>query len=112
MKHFFLVTVPNPVLNLIASPKNTTSVEVMWAYPQGAKPYYKYFVETYNSMGELFNKTVRLNRTDFSNLEPGTKYSINVTTTVAAGSDSTEEQTFSYTSKALQSKLCTVTAVK
>lgn len=99
------------MLNLIASTKSTTSVEVMWTYPQGAKPNYKYFVEIYNDMGDLLNKTVTLSSTNFSNLEPGTKYSINVTT-VVAGSYSTEEKTFSYTSKALQSKLYTVTAVK
>lgn len=90
---------PNPVLNLAASPKSTTSVEVEWSYPQGAQPYYKYFVQTYN--GALVNTTVSTNSTDITNLEPGTKYHINVTTIAATGSESVEEQTFSYTSNAL-----------
>lgn len=91
------------MLNLVASPKTTTSVEVKWSYPQGAQSYYKYLVQTYNAMGALFNTTVSINSTDIPNLEPGTRYSINVKTIAATGSESTEEQTFSYTSKALQS---------
>ncbi|XP_041794912.1 receptor-type tyrosine-protein phosphatase eta isoform X3 [Chelmon rostratus] len=95
--HNSAFTLPNPVLNLSASPKSTTSVEVTWSYPQGAKPYYKYLVQTYVTMGALFNTTTSSNSTDVPNLEPGTRYSINVKTRAATGSESTEEQTFSYT---------------
>lgn len=97
---FVIFLVPNPVLNLVASPKSTTSVEVNWLYPQGANQYYKYLVQAYNTTGVLFNKTVSNNSTDVPDLEPGTKYNINVTTIAAPGSASTEEQTVSYTSKA------------
>ncbi len=91
---------PNPVLNLVACPKSTTSVEVIWSDPQGARQYYTYLVQTYNTTGALFNTTVSNNRTDVPSLEPGTRYNINVTTIAAPGIESTEEQTFSYTSKA------------
>ncbi|XP_042268585.1 receptor-type tyrosine-protein phosphatase eta isoform X4 [Thunnus maccoyii] len=91
-------TRPNPVLNLVASPKSTTSVKVKWSYPQEAQPYYVYVVQTYNSTGTLVdNKTVSNKSTDVHDLEPGTRYNITVTTIAAQGSESTAEQTFSYT---------------
>ncbi|XP_070687308.1 receptor-type tyrosine-protein phosphatase eta-like [Pempheris klunzingeri] len=89
-------TIPNPVLNLVASPKSTTSIEVHWSYPQGHQPYYSYFVQTYDTMGALFNTTVRTNSTDVPNLQPGTRYTINVTVATNE-SESAVEQTFSYT---------------
>lgn len=101
---------PNPVLNLVASPKTTTSVGVKWSYPQGAQPYYKYFVQTYNDLRAVINTTVSMNSTDIPNLESGTRYSINVTTIAETGSESTEEQTFTYTSNALH--LSTVKLLK
>lgn len=100
---FVIFLVPNPVLNLVASPTSTTSVEVNWSQPQGHQMYYKYLVQTYNPTGaQLFNTTVSTNGTDVPNLEPGTRYNISVTTIAATGSESTVEQTFSYTSKALR----------
>lgn len=98
---FVIFLVPNPVLNLVANPKSTTSVFVEWSDPQGAQIYYKYLVQTYSTTGAMFNTTVSNNSTDVRDLEPGTRYNINVTTIAAAGSESTVEQTFSYTSKAL-----------
>ncbi|XP_029290476.1 receptor-type tyrosine-protein phosphatase eta-like isoform X3 [Cottoperca gobio] len=95
--HHSAFTLPNPVLNLVASPQSSTSVKVEWSHPQEAPTYYKYLVQTYNSTGALFNTTVSNNSTNVSNLEPGTRYNINVTTIAAAGSESTVEQTFSYT---------------
>ncbi|XP_074490158.1 phosphatidylinositol phosphatase PTPRQ [Sebastes fasciatus] len=88
---------PNPVLNLVAIPKSTTSVNVKWSEPQGAQMYYTYLVQTYSTTGALFNITVSNNSTDVPDLEPGTRYNINVTTIAATGSESTVEQTFSYT---------------
>ncbi|KAK9516915.1 hypothetical protein VZT92_024823 [Zoarces viviparus] len=95
--HNSAFTLPNPVLNLTASPKSTTSIKVMWSAPLDAKMYYKYLVQTYRSTGEPFNTTVSNNSTDVIDLEPGTRYNINVTTMAAEGSESTVEQTFSYT---------------
>ncbi|KAK1887148.1 Receptor-type tyrosine-protein phosphatase eta [Dissostichus eleginoides] len=92
------LTLPNPVLNLEASPKSTTSVKVSWSQPQETWSYYEYLVQAYNTTGELvFNITVSNNSTDVTSLEPGNRYNINVTTIAAAGSESTVEQTFSYT---------------
>ncbi|XP_034071781.1 receptor-type tyrosine-protein phosphatase eta isoform X8 [Gymnodraco acuticeps] len=92
------LTLPNPVLNLEASPKSTTSVKVSWSQPQEAWSYYEYLVQAYKTTGELvFNITVSHNSADVTSLEPGNRYNINVTTIAAAGSESTMEQTFSYT---------------
>ncbi|KAJ4938008.1 hypothetical protein JOQ06_002635, partial [Pogonophryne albipinna] len=92
------LTLPNPVLNLEASPKSTTSVKVSWSQPQEAWSYYEYLVQAYKTTGELvFNITVSNNSADVTSLEPGNRYNINVTTIAAAGSESTMEQTFSYT---------------
>lgn len=91
---------PNPVLDLVASPNSITSVKVKWSYPQDAQLYYKYIVQTYNPTGTLVNnKTVSDNSTDVPDLEPGTRYNISVTTIAAQGSESMAEQTFTYTSK-------------
>ncbi|KAM7396461.1 hypothetical protein PAMP_019498 [Pampus punctatissimus] len=91
-------TGPNPVLNLVANPNSTTSIKVKWSYPQEAKPYYEYVVKTYNATRTLVNtKTVRDNNTDVPNLEPGTRYNITIRAIAAQGSESTAEQTFTYT---------------
>uniref|UniRef100_A0A8C4DIL8 protein-tyrosine-phosphatase n=1 Tax=Dicentrarchus labrax TaxID=13489 RepID=A0A8C4DIL8_DICLA len=91
-------TLPNPVFKLKAIPKSTTSVEVTWSYPPGAQQYYKYLVQTYNTTGFLIESiTVNSNSTVVPDLEPGTGYSINVTTIAAENIESTKEQTFSYT---------------
>ncbi|XP_034734384.1 receptor-type tyrosine-protein phosphatase eta [Etheostoma cragini] len=93
-------TLPNPVLNLVASPSSTTSIKVKWSYPQNTKTYYQYFVQTYSTAGPQFNQsslTVSINNTDVPNLEPGTRYNISVTTIAATGSESTVETTYSYT---------------
>lgn len=90
---------PHPVLNLTASPKSTTSIKVKWSAPLEAKLYYEYLVET-NSAGALFNTSVSNSSADVTNLQSGTGYHINVTTKAAEGSESSVEQTFSYTRKA------------
>ncbi|XP_070827425.1 receptor-type tyrosine-protein phosphatase eta-like [Chaetodon trifascialis] len=90
-------TLPNPVLNLVASAKSTTSVEVKWSYPKGAQSYFEYVVQIDNTTGALFPMIIKTNNTDLQDLEPGTRYNISVTTRAAIGSESTEEQTFSYT---------------
>ncbi|XP_019749602.1 receptor-type tyrosine-protein phosphatase eta-like isoform X3 [Hippocampus comes] len=91
-------TLPNPVLNLVASPINTTSINVAWSFPHGVQTYFSYLVQTRNSTGALVNEqTVSDNMSDVHDLEPGTKYSVSVTTLAAAESESTEEQTFTYT---------------
>ncbi|TKS73223.1 Receptor-type tyrosine-protein phosphatase eta [Collichthys lucidus] len=91
-------TQPNPVLNLVASPKSTTSVELKWSYPHEFKSYYKYRIHVFNTT-TTFNSTEidSTNETVIGNLKPGTRYSINVTTIASEGIESTEEETSSYT---------------
>lgn len=98
---FVMSLVPNPVLNVVASPKSTTSVVVKWSYPEGAQSYYQYLIKICNAAGPSVNKTVVNNSTDVFDLEPGTRYNISVKTRAAPGSESTEEKTFTYTSKIL-----------
>ncbi|XP_019749603.1 receptor-type tyrosine-protein phosphatase eta-like isoform X4 [Hippocampus comes] len=99
-------TLPNPVLNLVASPINTTSINVAWSFPHGVQTYFSYLVQTRNSTGALVNEqTVSDNMSDVHDLEPGTKYSVSVTTLAAAESESTEEQTFTYTKPGVVSNI-------
>ncbi|XP_039989379.1 receptor-type tyrosine-protein phosphatase eta isoform X2 [Xiphias gladius] len=95
--HISVFTLPNPVLNIEASPVSTTRVKVEWSYPLGAQLYYKYCIRVYSLTETLFNTTVDNNSTDVPGLEPGTRYNISVRTIAAPGSESTEEQTSSYT---------------
>ncbi|GLD60175.1 receptor-type tyrosine-protein phosphatase eta-like isoform X4 [Lates japonicus] len=91
-------TLPNPVFNVVASPKSTTSVEVKWSYPEGAQSYYQYLIKICNATGPSVKKKVYINNTiDIFDLEPGTRYNISVKTIAALGSESTEEKTFTYT---------------
>ncbi|KAE8296482.1 Receptor-type tyrosine-protein phosphatase eta [Larimichthys crocea] len=91
-------TQPNPVLNLIASPKSTTSVELKWSYPHEVKSYYKYRIHVFNTTATFDSTEIdSTNETVIGNLEPGTRYSIKVTTIVSEGIESTEEETSSYT---------------
>ncbi|XP_049578499.1 receptor-type tyrosine-protein phosphatase eta isoform X2 [Syngnathus scovelli] len=95
--HISGYTLPNPVLHLVASPFNTTSINVTWSNPYGVQTSCKYLVQTYNSNGTLLDEqTVIDNNTDVHGLEPGTKYYVNVTT-LAGESKSKREQTFTYT---------------
>ncbi|XP_037111316.1 receptor-type tyrosine-protein phosphatase eta isoform X2 [Syngnathus acus] len=95
--HISGYTLPNPVLHLVASPFNTTSINVTWSNPYGVQTSYKYLVQTYNSTGTLLDEqTVIDNNTDVHGLEPGTKYHVTVTT-LAGESKSKREQTFTYT---------------
>lgn len=96
---------PNPVSNLVARPISSTSLEVMWSYPQDAQRNYTYLVQAYSDTGVVFNATVSENSTEISGLEPGTRYNIGVKVIASAGSESTEEKSYSYTSKALQSNI-------
>ncbi|XP_072241597.1 receptor-type tyrosine-protein phosphatase eta [Leuresthes tenuis] len=91
------VTLPNPVWNVVASPTSTTSIKVTWSAPPGTKDYYRYLIQTYNASGLVNQQTVNSNSTDVSNLEPGSKYDINVTVTVTDDTVSTAVSTFSYT---------------
>ncbi|KAM4618292.1 receptor-type tyrosine-protein phosphatase eta-like [Polymixia lowei] len=96
--HKSIYTLPNPVINLIASPESTTSVKVEWSNPQGVQAHYMYRVQTSNTSGTLVNTTtVSVNSLVVTGLEPGTRYNFTVTTVAAPGSDSTVEQAFSYT---------------
>ncbi|KAI3371524.1 hypothetical protein L3Q82_024105, partial [Scortum barcoo] len=94
---FVIFVVPNPVVNLVASPKSNTSIEVHWAYPHGVQQYYNYFVQTHNQTGVQFDTLVNNNSVDIPNLEPGSRYNITVTTIAAPETKSTKEHTFSYT---------------
>lgn len=85
------------MLNLVSKPKSTTSVEVSWSEPVGVKGYYKYSVKLTGKVVDQVNST----NTDISGLEPGTGYNITVRTIAALGVESTDENTFSYTCKAL-----------
>lgn len=96
----FVFLVPNPVLDLVATPKSNTSVEVSWTDPRGVQPHYKYSVQAYNSSELVSNETTRTNSTVLTNLSPGRGYNISVTTKTA-GSESSVEQTFSYTSECM-----------
>lgn len=93
---------PHPVLNLQARPINTTSVEVTWSDPYEAVGNYKYWVQV---DGGQFNEQVDGNSAEISNLIPGTRYNITVIVISAAGSNSTEELTHTYTSKTLHSNI-------
>ncbi|XP_069577895.1 receptor-type tyrosine-protein phosphatase eta-like [Brachyistius frenatus] len=95
--HNSTFTYPNPVMMVEASPKSTTSITVTWSDPLGVQPYYKYIVEIVNATGASSFQTVSNNVTDVTNLEPGSRYDINVTTQAAPGSESNAEQTFAYT---------------
>ncbi|XP_029379136.1 receptor-type tyrosine-protein phosphatase beta-like isoform X5 [Echeneis naucrates] len=91
-------TLPNPVLNLTARPASTASIKLEWSYPLGAQTYYRYLIKTYGAEGTAVdNMTVTNNSTYVRGLQPGTKYNISVTTIADPGSESTEEQTSSYT---------------
>ncbi|XP_071395777.1 receptor-type tyrosine-protein phosphatase eta-like [Centroberyx affinis] len=96
--HNSTYTLPNPVLNVTASPESTTSVKVEWSDPQGVQVYYTYRIQTNNTAGMPVNPiTVSTDSTVVTGLEPGTGYTFTVTTVAAPGSDSTTEQAFSYT---------------
>uniref|UniRef100_UPI003AACB5E9 receptor-type tyrosine-protein phosphatase eta n=1 Tax=Centroberyx gerrardi TaxID=166262 RepID=UPI003AACB5E9 len=96
--HNSAYTLPNPVLNVTASPESTTSVKVEWSDPQGVQAYYTYRIQTSNTAGMPVNTTtVSTDSTVVTGLEPGTRYIFTVTTVAAPGSDSTTEQTSSYT---------------
>lgn len=92
---------PNPVLNLVASPESINSIKVQWSDPQGVQQYYTYMVVAYNATGQYNRANTTSNNYTVGNLEPGTRYDINVMTIAAPGIKSTVEQTFSYTSKVL-----------
>ncbi|XP_077567249.1 receptor-type tyrosine-protein phosphatase eta-like [Stigmatopora nigra] len=79
-------TLPNPVLDLAASPSGTGSIHVSWSKPHGAQAYYKYVVETHDPAGALIdNRTIVDNDTPVDGLEPGTSYHVSVTVSAAPG---------------------------
>ncbi|XP_022610174.1 receptor-type tyrosine-protein phosphatase eta isoform X3 [Seriola dumerili] len=89
-------TLPNPVLNIAAHPKSTTSIRVEWSYPLGAQSYYIYLITTYTTNATETFQTSN-NSKDILGLKPGTRYNISVITRIEPGIESTEEQTFNYT---------------
>ncbi|XP_056244328.1 tenascin-X isoform X2 [Seriola aureovittata] len=89
-------TLPNPVLNIAAHPKSTTSIRVEWSYPLGAQSYYIYLITTYSTNASQTCLTSN-NSKDIVGLKPGTRYNISVITRIEPGIESTEEQTFNYT---------------
>uniref|UniRef100_A0A3Q1EYV8 protein-tyrosine-phosphatase n=1 Tax=Acanthochromis polyacanthus TaxID=80966 RepID=A0A3Q1EYV8_9TELE len=96
--HNSTFTLPHPVQQLEARPKNTTSITVEWTHPQEYKSYYNYSVQTYYETGaQVESKNISNNFTDVTGLEPGSKYNISVTTIAAPGSESTVKWTSSYT---------------
>ena len=93
----YLLTVPNPVRNLMARPESTTSVKVQWSHPEGHRPYFTYRIQTSTRAELVFNTSSIV----VTGLDPGTQYSFNVKAVAAEGSHSTTQETFSYTSKSL-----------
>ncbi|XP_029908872.1 receptor-type tyrosine-protein phosphatase eta-like isoform X2 [Myripristis murdjan] len=85
-------TLPNPVLNVRASPESTDSLKVEWSEPLGAQVYYTYRVQTGNA-AETVNTTSHV----VTGLEPGTRYNVSVTAVAAPGAESTEEQASNFT---------------
>ncbi|XP_057692294.1 receptor-type tyrosine-protein phosphatase eta isoform X2 [Corythoichthys intestinalis] len=91
-------TLPNPVLNLAASPLDTTSIQVAWSSPHGAQTYYEYSVDTYDLTGTHVNhQTIVNNTTIVQNLEPGTKYNVTVITLAPLKTRSATEHTVAST---------------
>ncbi|XP_047452257.1 receptor-type tyrosine-protein phosphatase beta isoform X4 [Mugil cephalus] len=95
--HVSNFTLPNPVLNVAASPSSTSSIKVTWSYPLEVKNYYLYVVEVYNLTKFVSAETVSTNSTVMTGLKPGRGYRVTVATKAAPGSDSTTKETFSYT---------------
>uniref|UniRef100_A0A3Q2PB63 protein-tyrosine-phosphatase n=1 Tax=Fundulus heteroclitus TaxID=8078 RepID=A0A3Q2PB63_FUNHE len=93
-------TLPNPVQDAAASPTSTTSIRVTWSKPSGFQENYRYLVQTYNGSGAIVHSN-NISNTSYEvpNLEPGFKYSINITTFVEPDpkSSSIPVQVFSYT---------------
>lgn len=79
-------TLPNPVQNANAIPISTMSIWVNWSEPLGFQSYYQYLVQTYNSTGALVDEeTTNKISYEVLSLEPGSYYSISITTII--GSD-------------------------
>ncbi|KAM9807799.1 receptor-type tyrosine-protein phosphatase eta-like [Neosynchiropus ocellatus] len=90
-------TLPNPVLNLVARPLNTTSITVEWSDPLGVQDFYSYRVITQLNGTIKSSMEVRGTKADVHGLEPGTRYRIAVATMAAPESVSEPEQTDAYT---------------
>ncbi|XP_077451337.1 receptor-type tyrosine-protein phosphatase eta-like [Stigmatopora argus] len=92
-------TLPNPVLDLVASPSGTGSIHVTWSKPPGAQAYYKYVVETHDLAGALvYNRTVVDDDDTLVNgLEPRTSYNVSVTVSAAPGISSASRHAVSST---------------
>lgn len=99
---------PNPVLNIKASPQSTVSVKVEWSDPLGVQEYYTYGIQTSTAGIPVNTTTVSTNSTIITGLEPGTNYGFTITTVAAQGSVSSEEQAFSYTSEFSFSKALSI----
>ncbi|XP_062318700.1 receptor-type tyrosine-protein phosphatase eta [Osmerus eperlanus] len=89
-------TLPNPVLSLRATLKNTSSVVLVWDLPLSAQSYYTYRVQILNKPKASFTS---VSNTTFlvHDLEPGTGYNFTVTTVAGQDSEATPQLLFSYT---------------
>ncbi|XP_067090238.1 receptor-type tyrosine-protein phosphatase eta [Osmerus mordax] len=89
-------TLPNPVLSLRATLKNTSSVVLVWDLPLSAQSYYTYRVQILNKPNASFTS---VSNTTFlvHDLEPGTGYNFTVTTVAGQDSEATPQLLFSYT---------------
>lgn len=97
----FSISELNPIIQLQAHPKSTTSVKVEWSFPDGVKPCHDYRVQATDMSGAAaVNSTVitQFNSTVVTDLQPGTGYYFNVTV-FAPGCESAVEQALNYTSE-------------
>ncbi|XP_055078519.1 receptor-type tyrosine-protein phosphatase eta [Periophthalmus magnuspinnatus] len=94
-------TNPNPVLNLRAFSESSTSIKVEWSSPLENNQSYSYKIVTYNSAGNVTNnQTVKDNSANVPGLDPGTNYTISVTTLLSSECKSTKVEVSSYTEPA------------
>ncbi|XP_037539109.1 receptor-type tyrosine-protein phosphatase eta [Nematolebias whitei] len=100
-------TLPNPVQNVVAFTNSTTLIKVVWSEPLGVQQYFQYLVETYNETALVNSQTVNLTSCTVPNLEPGSRYFINVTTRVAQVAKATPQQASCYTNPKAVTNLTT-----
>ncbi|KAG7468403.1 hypothetical protein MATL_G00142530 [Megalops atlanticus] len=90
-------TIPNPVIDLKASPLSTSSVRLEWMRPIGAQSTYTYRALISGPSGFEKNNTTQTNNVTIPDLEPGTRYNCTVTAVISNDISSPPESTFCYT---------------